>query len=181
MSSPENLDDFLQLCMWDVAAGARQLVRRLPELAQHAESSALQLTLHEMASVAGMCADRLFMSGGKHSGPDNLWMAGILDDADRDTQMIDHGPLLDLAIVGAVRKALQAKLAATETARAAARALKDSSTTAALQLSQAAAEVHDRRLADLLDDLSEDAVAMGPGRTGGRKRHGVARVAAYRD
>jgi hypothetical protein len=170
MSSPEDLDQFLQLCMWDIAAGARQLYRRLPGVAEHAEDAGLQLVLSELASVAGMCADRLFMTGGKHSGPDNLWMAGILDDAERDTRTIAPGPLLDLAIVGAVRKALQAKLASIDTAHATARALEDSTSGAALKLSRAEAEVHDRELADLLDRLAAQAARGGRGGARGRRR-----------
>ena len=43
-------------------------------------------------------------------------MAGIADDARRDTKSVEKGPLLDAAIVGAIRKAKAAQIVSYDTA-----------------------------------------------------------------
>ena len=50
--------------------------------------------------------------------PENLWMTGILNDADRDAQSHQRGPLLDTALIGALRKAKAAEIVSIETAMA---------------------------------------------------------------
>jgi len=42
--------------------------------------------------------------GKKATGPDCLWAGGILGDAKRDTGSMQPGPLLDAALIGAIRK-----------------------------------------------------------------------------
>ena len=51
-------------------------------------------------------------------GPQNIWMSGMLDDAQRDIETVEPGPLLDIALVGAVRKMVTASLVSYETAAA---------------------------------------------------------------
>ncbi len=49
-------------------------------------------------------------------GPSNLWMNGILDDAERDASQTQRGRLLDIALTGAIRKAKAAEIVSSETA-----------------------------------------------------------------
>lgn len=46
----------------------------------------------------------------------NIWLRAILDDADNDAKTIQHGPLRDIAIAGALRKAKQSQRVSYETA-----------------------------------------------------------------
>ncbi|WP_338446320.1 DUF892 family protein [Pelagerythrobacter marensis] len=164
MAETKTLDDFLQLCVWDLAAGARLLARRTPAVADKADEPALRHSLGQLRSEAETCADRLFATTGERSGPENLWMAGILDDAERDTRTLPVGPLLDLAIVGAIRKALQAQRASLDTAQVVARQLADSAAIATLMSCREATEARDRALFDLLGPLARTAGgAAGPG------------------
>ena len=88
------------------------------------------------------------------SGPANLWIAGILDDAERDARSHQPGSVLDVALVGAVRKAKAAEAVSSETAIALARA------SGAAAIGEAAAANHaeevatDGALRDLLDALT---------------------------
>jgi hypothetical protein len=50
-------------------------------------------------------------------------MAGVMDDAERDTRTIASGPLLDTALIGAIRKGLAADEVSLETGVAVARSL----------------------------------------------------------
>ncbi len=68
-------------------------------------------------------ADTLRGTGEDLDGPPNLWMAGILDDAERDTRSIAAGPFPDVALIGAIRKAKAAEIVSYETAVATAETL----------------------------------------------------------
>ena len=46
--------------------------------------------------------------GGSAGGAPNIWMRAVLDDAKRDTETVEPGPLLDIALTGAIRKGAQA-------------------------------------------------------------------------
>jgi ferritin-like metal-binding protein YciE len=50
------------------------------------------------------------------AGDPNIWLRAILDDADRDSESIVKGRLLDTALIGAFRKGKQAERVSYETA-----------------------------------------------------------------
>lgn len=103
-------------CVQDLYAGSRAFARRYPRVAQQAHSRALREELTELIAHASERAERLHDIDGAVCGPENLWMSGILDDADRDTETIAAGRHLDIALIGGVRKALVAEFVSLETA-----------------------------------------------------------------
>ncbi|WP_431469811.1 DUF892 family protein [Sphingosinithalassobacter sp. LHW66-3] len=116
MADTETAAALLTLCLQDLRAGEEMLAVRLPGIAAAASAPALLAQLAEEAGDAAAHVRELEATGRAAGGPDNIWMKGILDDAERDTRSIAKGALLDTAMIGAVRKAKAAKLVSYETA-----------------------------------------------------------------
>ena len=106
----------------DLHAGKLAQTERLAAIAEAARDPELRGLIEAEVGRAGIQAERLAAAGGDMGGPGNLWIAGILDDAERDARSHEPGPLLDVALVGAVRKAKAAEIVSGETALALARA-----------------------------------------------------------
>jgi len=75
----------------------------------------------------------------------------LIDDADRDRASVTPGPLLDTALIGAIRKGMVAMAAADETAIALARGLADHPLASRLDRLRDAALAGDKALHVLLD------------------------------
>lgn len=118
MSDTSSPEDLLQLCLWDLVAAGRLVASRLPVLLDHVDDLVLCREFDQVVAEFDMRADRLSTLAIREEGPCNLWMAGMLDDAERDTRTIDRGRKLDIAMIGAVRKMLHAEAASIETAMA---------------------------------------------------------------
>jgi ferritin-like metal-binding protein YciE len=146
----------LLVSVQDLHAGQAMLADRLPALAAAARDEALRALLEAQVGAARAAAARLAATGTDVSGPENLWMAGILDDAERDTRSHQPGPLLDVALVGAVRKALAAQIVSDETAVALAEALGDDAVRAAVAAAREAERTADRALAERLAALVQE-------------------------
>lgn len=112
----------LHVALQDLHAGKRAQGERLPALADAARDPELRALLTAEVDRVAAQAERLAEAGGDMGGPENLWIAGILDDAERDARSHQPGPLLDIALLGAVRKAKAAEIVSGETALALARA-----------------------------------------------------------
>jgi len=123
MSTTDSADALLTVALQDLRAGIDMLVERLSDIGKAAEGEALRQAIESLIEEAGRAATELAATGRAEGGPENLWMKGILDDAERDTGSVAAGPLLDTAIIGALRKGLAAAGAAYDTALALARAL----------------------------------------------------------
>jgi ferritin-like metal-binding protein YciE len=108
----------LRIALQDLHAGKVLLERRLPGLRDAASTPALGEEIVRLIAEAGTQAARLAALGLDTDAPKNLWMTGILDDADRDADSHQSGPILDIALVGAVRKAMAAQIVSSETASA---------------------------------------------------------------
>jgi len=135
--------------------GAKQLLaQRLPVIAGHARDTELVAILSEDGARAEAQAQRLRGTGVSMAGPANLWMDGILDDAERDTRSHQPGDILDIALVGAIRKAKAAEIVSTDTAVALARALDDIALLATLEDQHRADVATDGALARRLAALS---------------------------
>ena len=106
----------LHVAVQDLHAGKRLLEKRLPALANAASDATLKGLIGAQAARAGAQAERLAAAAGDMAGPENLWMAGILDDAGRDARSHLPGAILDVALVGAIRKAVAAEIVSLETA-----------------------------------------------------------------
>lgn len=134
-----SLRELLQLCLWDLYAGCQAVERRLPAVARCAADADWRAEVQALPEAARLRAQRMHAAaaGGCVDGPDNLWMRGIMDDAERDTRTIAAGRLLDLAMIGAVRKAIAAELASIRTAQAISARLGESAALQALTLNAA--------------------------------------------
>ena len=91
---------------------------RLPALVEAATYEPLRALLRNEVHRVKNQRDRLDALGEIANGPANLWMRGILDDADRDARSHQPGAVLDIALVGVIRKAKAAEIVSTETALA---------------------------------------------------------------
>lgn len=116
LSRTDTADALVDVCVQDLYAGKRLLAKRLPRLARAASDDALRVLLEEAADAAGEQARRLAATGVAGGGPRNIWMTGILDDAARDTRSVAPGALLDVALIGAIRKACAAEIVSNDTA-----------------------------------------------------------------
>ena len=138
----------------DLHAGKRDAAARLPAIARAARDPALVGVLSAEADRAAAQAARLEGTGLDPSGPRNLWMAGVLDDAERDSRSTEPGRLLDIALVGAIRKAKAAEIVSSETALALAAELGDTALGAAVQANRDEEIATDHALADRLAALT---------------------------
>lgn len=122
MASTESKDDLLQACIQDLHAARGVAAARLPRVAA-AVGPELAPILRTLERDFAAEAEQLEATGHDLDGPENLWMAGVMDDAERDTRTIASGPLLDTALIGAIRKGLAADEVSLETGVAVARSL----------------------------------------------------------
>ncbi len=119
VASPRAL---LVLALQDLFDAEAAQVERLPRLREHVRDEALDRLIGEdadrSAAQHGTLAAIVSGLGADPDGPRNIWQRGILDDADNDTETVARGPLLDIALAGALRKAKQAERVSYETALA---------------------------------------------------------------
>lgn len=120
MSKVSSRAELLTDCLHDLADGERQLGEILGGLAAQVSDCELRDAMNGIAGSAASLADELDRAAASVKAPEpdvsNIWMRGILDDAQRDTEMVEPGALLDIALIGAVRKALAAAFVSYETA-----------------------------------------------------------------
>jgi len=143
MTRTSSRASLLHVAVQDLHQGKLDLSRRLPGLAPAFSDPDLRTMMLGMIQQAGVHCRRLADLGGD-GGPTNLWMAGILDDAQRDAKSHQRGALLDIALIGAVRKALAAEIVSFDTAIALCQAMKARAAEAVL----AAIQQEDRALDD---------------------------------
>jgi ferritin-like metal-binding protein YciE len=106
----------LHVALQDLHAGKAMQVERLPRLIGAVADAELKAILSDETGLTAVQRDRLAGLADLHGAPANLWMAGILDDAERDTESHQPGRLVDVAVLGAVRKAKAAEIVSSETA-----------------------------------------------------------------
>jgi ferritin-like metal-binding protein YciE len=116
MAKTHRLDDLLTEAVQDLAAAARLTTVRLAKIVDRVDDPALRATFDEVVAAAHQQVAALEASGRGEGGPENLWMAGILDDAKRDARSNARGPVRDTALLGAVRKGLAATTVSYDTA-----------------------------------------------------------------
>jgi ferritin-like metal-binding protein YciE len=105
MSRTASYDELLTVCIQDLHAAEVMLSDTLPTIVKQANAPRLAALLQLATEQAEKAATELAATGRHSGGSRNLWMAGIADDSRRDTKSIEKGPLLDAAIIGAIRKA----------------------------------------------------------------------------
>ena len=154
MTKTGNLAALLHVAAQDLRAGAEMLEERLPAVRDAATDAALKAVIDRELTEARERVARL--PGG---GPTNLWMKGVLDDADRDARSHQPGPVLDIALVGAVRKAKAAEIVSYDTAIALAERLEGGAMAATLTAGRAACVRADAALRVRLAALTHSAAS----------------------
>lgn len=144
----------LHVAAQDLHAGKLLLRDRLPSLARAASDADLARLIEAETARAGAQAERLATAAGDMTGPENLWMAGILDDADRDARSEQRGAVLDIALIGAIRKVKAAEIVSSETAIALARHVDHADILNAVLANRDEEVAADRALRDRLDALT---------------------------
>lgn len=162
MAEVETAEDLLIDALQDLHDAERAMAERLPGIADETSDAALRSLLDDDAVQSAeqqrRIATLLERREAEVEGAPNIWLRAILDDAERDTETVARGPLLDIALVGAIRKGKQAERVSYETAIALARTLggDDAPTLEAIRDEEAAT---DARLAELLDQLADGTMA----------------------
>ena len=88
-------------------------------------------------------------------GPPNIWLRAILDDARNDIAKIAPGPLLDIALTGALRKGKQSERVSYETAIGLAALLRRDEAERILRTIRDEEAAADGALAEVLERLCE--------------------------
>jgi ferritin-like metal-binding protein YciE len=154
MTTIASTASLLHAAVQDLHAGKADAATRLLRLAEHATDPELAELLGREAGRAGEQAQRIAGTGADGDGPRNLWMTGILDDAERDTRQTQAGRLLDIALIGAMRKAKAAEIVSSETAIALAEALADAPLAAVVRANHGEEIATDRALKAMLERLA---------------------------
>lgn len=157
---PSTVTDAAQLLvqavqdLFDAEAASAERLAAIADLATDAD---LARFLADEEPLALAQRDRLESlardMGAERQGAPNLWQRAILDDATRDGETIERGPLLDIALVGALRKGKQAARVSYETALGLAAALGRDEDAEALEAARDEAEVADEELSAMLERL----------------------------
>lgn len=121
MTTTDSAAALLRVAIQDLHAGKRAFASRMPALCERMTDAALVEGMRREVERALGQAARLEATGVDVAGPKNLWMSGILDDAERDARTTQPGMLLDIALIGAIRKGKAAEIVSSETAIALAR------------------------------------------------------------
>lgn len=150
MAKTASYDELLTVCIQDLHAAETILRDTLSTIVKHANAPKLAALLEQAKQQAEEAMAALAATGRHSGGSRNLWMAGIAKDARRDTKSVEQGPLLDAAIIGAIRKAKAAQIVSYDTAIAVAATIGEPAIEEVLVAIRKAAVAIDRRLAKLL-------------------------------
>lgn len=154
MPTARSAAELLHVACEDLHAGKRAQVDRLPGIADQCGDADLARLLHDEAARADAQAKRIGKVAANLGSPDNLWMGGILDDAERDTRQTQPGRLLDVALIGAIRKGKAAEIVSSETALALAEQIGAEAIHAAVAANRAEEIETDRALKERLAALT---------------------------
>ena len=153
MSKTDSKKGLLQSCIQDLHAARQVAIERLTCIAGEAGDE-LAGQLRDLRQAFRDEAERMEATDISLEGPENLWMAGIMEDAERDTRSVERGPLLDIALIGAVRKGVAADAVSIETAVAVARSLDRGDLAEQLQVMRERAKASDEALRALLQETA---------------------------
>ncbi|SOB86418.1 Ferritin-like metal-binding protein YciE [Sphingomonas guangdongensis] len=154
MTTARSAAELLHVALEDLHAGKQAQAERLPAIAERCGDADLARMIRHEAARAGVQAERTNAVAPALSSPENLWMSGILDDAERDTRQTEPVRLLDVALIGAVRKSKAAEIVSAETALALASELAISDIHAAVAANRAEEIASDRALRERLAALT---------------------------
>lgn len=147
----------LVLALQDLHDGDCTWVDRLPGIADRIEDGRFAAVMQSEIGQGRERAGRLQAIAAALrvdiAGAENIWLRAILEDAHRDTTMIEQGPLLDIALIGAFRKGVQAERVSYETAIALVHSLGLDDAERALAMSRDQLARTDETLAGLLREI----------------------------
>ena len=149
----KNQNELLQACIQDLHAARQVAVERTPCIIGEAGADLAKL-LTDLVETYSDEAGQFEGTEISLDGPENIWMAGVMDDAERDTRSIVQGPLLDTALIGAVRKGVAADSVSLETAIAVARSLERDDIAELAERMREHSGDHDARLRALLQEIA---------------------------
>ena len=153
MSKTASKEDLLQACVQDLHAARQAAAGRLPCIVGEAGPELAKL-IERLAETYAAEIRQFEETDISLEGPENIWMAGVMDDAERDTRSIVRGPLLDTALIGAVRKGVAADSVSLETAIAVARSLEREDIARLAERMREHSGDHDARLRALLQQIA---------------------------
>jgi ferritin-like metal-binding protein YciE len=155
MADVASAEELLLNAVQDLYDAERAAAERLALVADAVTDSEFAQFLREEQPLAEAQQARLEALAraldGEPQGSPNLWQRAIMDDAERDIETVERGPLLDIALIGALRKAKTASAVSYETALGLARHLEREEDADALEAARDEAEVADEELRALLD------------------------------
>lgn len=158
MSKASTPTELLIVAVQDLYDGEAAWGDRLPEIARHVSDAALaefaEGQLERARTQAGRLEQMARMLDAEPRGSDNLWLRANLADAKRDTETVEEGVLLDIALVGAWRKAIQSERVSYETAVALAEAIGNFEAAALLTATRDEEAGSDAKLAAMLERLA---------------------------
>jgi ferritin-like metal-binding protein YciE len=111
--------ELLVVALQDLNDGEQAVVERLPSLEAGISAGLAHYLSEERERAAGQSARLEEALAALDAAPidtPNIWLRASLDDACRDYETIMPGPLRDIALVGAFRKAKQSERVSYETA-----------------------------------------------------------------
>jgi ferritin-like metal-binding protein YciE len=152
-ASPEQL---LIVAIQDLHDAERAWIERLPHLADKAGPELASYISEERVRAARQAVRLETLAqqlGVPADDAPNIWLRAILDDADRDAETIEEGPLRDVALTGAFRKGKQSERVSYETAMGLARDLGQEEAATLLTQSRDEEAHADAGLARLLAEL----------------------------
>ena len=157
MPEVRDLKGLLIDCVQDLHGDEIETVEIYPLVIEAASSPGLRAALQEHREQSREQARRLERVAEALStsaeGPACLWAGGILGDAKRDTETVTPGPLLDVALIGAIRKLEQSEVVSYETALAVARAMGLADAARLLEQTHGEEKAMDARLLTLLEKI----------------------------
>ena len=116
MPHVKDVRSLLVACVQDLYAAEQEAVDRYPPLIDAATGPDLKSALEAHRAQSREHAQRMQavaeLLGESAEGRECLWAKGILDDAKGDTKTVAPGPLLDVALVGGLRRLEQAAFGA---------------------------------------------------------------------
>jgi ferritin-like metal-binding protein YciE len=167
MAEVEDARALLVMALRDLHDGEAALTERLPEVHGNARDSGLRQVLEADRARSADQQTRLepiaSALGEQAGGATNIWLRAILDDADNDARTIAEGPLRDIALTGALRKAQQSERVSYETALALAERLDMAEAAATLRAIRDEEQAADEALARVLSRLcGEESLDTSP-------------------
>ena len=158
MAEVETAAALLVMALQDLLDGEAALVERLPDAEGSARDERLKALVTEDRSRSESQRDTLRallreLEEDEGDSP-NIWLRAILDDAANDAATIAAGPLRDIALTGALRKAKQAERVSYETAIALAAQLGRGEAAETLRRIRDEEQAADEALAEVLERLA---------------------------